>query len=700
MNDRVCDAKEFACADTRVRDELFNVIPMVKKNTNDRATVTGPKGSRIISSKVAKTPDVPNVLQKPTAKQLVGGASWTGKLPTALLHEFCQKQGWLKPDCNVSNRSGKYVVSSAILSKKNPKNSEIETVSLRPTKEELELLPSKESAVEARNVAATWCLNRIGNKLNFSMQMPPDHRQIWSNLELNRKVTTKDGKGLFLYDADPFKTAKDHAAEVVLWDKEKVKKAELQEKIPRMSTSDGHHISPWKNVPVVDMSKEMRRQIEQGIRSLQLRPLLDHANIKGSAILQDLIKLGFRSTHAAEACEHSDSLENALEFLLLFTPEDDLPHRFLPPTYSTGLTGSSHDTKSLQLDYAARRLHQAGYSMDLCQQTMKAVRHEELAAELLQAALLGQDLPGDASDAVQRDWLDELASLEAIYGNAFRASKNSTEVSLQLPTISGVRLHLRPPATDLYPQALPTFYTSHAHGLPCYIRLAIIKALGEYAKTLAGEPMIFLLLEFLDENVARIIEDPGKLLDLAGSVVGQQESSAKESTRRVKQGLKRKRQVIDWTPNSSKSFAIRARRAEISQQAQHSNKLVARNKLPAAKQAQRIVEILQTDQCLVISGETGSGKSTQVVQYVLDSFIDAGLGEQCSIICTQPRRISALGLADRVGDERSNADEVGYAIRGESKRGPMTKISFVTTGVLLRRLTVNGDAGLDGITHV
>lgn len=70
--------------------------------------------------------------------------------------------------------------------------------------------------------------------------------------------------------------------------------------------------------------------------------------------------------------------------------------------------------------------------------------------------------------------------------------------------------------------------------------------------------------------------------------------------------------------------------------------------------------------------------------------------------CTQPRRISALGLADRVSDERCSAvgQEVGYIIRGESKTTPNTKITFVTTGVLLRRLQTSGGSANDVVASL
>ena len=57
-------------------------------------------------------------------------------------------------------------------------------------------------------------------------------------------------------------------------------------------------------------------------------------------------------------------------------------------------------------------------------------------------------------------------------------------------------------------------------------------------------------------------------------------------------------------------------------------------------------------QVVVLSGETGCGKTTQVPQFVLDGLIDQGQGGRCNIVCTQPRRISAVGVADRVASER------------------------------------------------
>ncbi|CAM9374539.1 unnamed protein product, partial [Pylaiella littoralis] len=132
-----------------------------------------------------------------------------------------------------------------------------------------------------------------------------------------------------------------------------------------------------------------------------------------------------------------------------------------------------------------------------------------------------------------------------------------------------------------------------------------------------------------------------------------------------------------------------------------SRKIMAqRRMLPAYRQREDIVETIRNNQAVVLSGETGCGKTTQVPQFVLDSFIDRGKGGKCNIICTQPRRISAVGVAERVATERCEGvgGTVGYQIRLESRVGPSTRLTFCTAGILLRRLT--SDDTLAGVSHV
>ncbi|KAM9915459.1 hypothetical protein OXX80_014021, partial [Metschnikowia pulcherrima] len=112
-----------------------------------------------------------------------------------------------------------------------------------------------------------------------------------------------------------------------------------------------------------------------------------------------------------------------------------------------------------------------------------------------------------------------------------------------------------------------------------------------------------------------------------------------------------------------------------------------RQKLPAWRKRDELVNIISSNKVTLVTGETGSGKSTQIVQYILDHMCESK-NFQGSIVCTQPRRISTIGLAERISDERvmKVGSETGYIIRGENKTSKHTRLSFVTTGVLLRML--------------
>jgi len=87
-----------------------------------------------------------------------------------------------------------------------------------------------------------------------------------------------------------------------------------------------------------------------------------------------------------------------------------------------------------------------------------------------------------------------------------------------------------------------------------------------------------------------------------------------------------------------------------------------------------------------------------VPQFILDEEIQSKRGSAVSIIITQPRRVSVLGVSSRVSTERTDDGSVGYAIRGESKVRASTKLLFCTTGVLLRRLAGGDD--LEDVTHI
>ncbi|XP_074075275.1 putative ATP-dependent RNA helicase DHX34 [Macrotis lagotis] len=103
--------------------------------------------------------------------------------------------------------------------------------------------------------------------------------------------------------------------------------------------------------------------------------------------------------------------------------------------------------------------------------------------------------------------------------------------------------------------------------------------------------------------------------------------------------------------------------------------------LPMARYRQHLLQALREHQVVVVAGDTGCGKSTQVPQYLLA----AGFSH---VACTQPRRIACISLAKRVSFESLSqyGSQVGYQIRFESTRSPATKIVFLTEGLLLRQI--------------
>ncbi|KAG2686728.1 hypothetical protein I3760_09G021100 [Carya illinoinensis] len=125
-----------------------------------------------------------------------------------------------------------------------------------------------------------------------------------------------------------------------------------------------------------------------------------------------------------------------------------------------------------------------------------------------------------------------------------------------------------------------------------------------------------------------------------------------------------------------------------------------REKLPAFKVKSEFLKAVAENQVLVVSGETGCGKTTQLPQFILEDEIFCLRGADCSIMCTQPRRISAISVAARIASERGESlgETVGYQIRLEAKRSAQTRLLFCTTGVLLRQLVQ--DPELTGVSHL
>ena len=696
-----------------------------KAKKNDAAE--GDSSTRGASNTQASDPDAP---KKPDTRTLIGGASWTGKLPVNMLSEHCQRQKWAKPEYTMSKASEGF--SSMILLKTTNAKTK-ETVTLPPFK----LPPShkhlavQDTAVEARHFAATYALFRVCSMRNIHMLMPPVYRDFWKkDFQELKSEDIKEGRS-WMYEADPFAAKQEREEAQAMMakkrderEKQKAKQATQPANVLAAASSNGADPTPnvmrgWTRVPKIDMGKRTRAQVEELVRREAVWN--SHgtriSQFQGRNIINEFTELGFRRSHIEEAVDECKDREETLEWLLIHVPEDDLPSWSLPEGYTAGVSMASGNIKR---EASIKRLAEAGYSNELCAQILdKCGGIENDAAETLQNALVntpyaeivtGSNLTSLSSAIIgEQDlsWTEERETLSSIFGDRFsQAAPDLYNIRLQVPQ-STATFTLAIRRSKLYPQR-PPVVSIFSHGLPAYIRLSIVRQSIQYVTLeLLEQPMIFNLVDWLENEIPNIVENPGKLRDVSTAASGHHETLTKTP---ASDSQSRRRPVrVKMAPENPQNVDMFKRWQSKQGTPQQMKMLAARRSLPAWRLQDDIVKAVDEHQVTIISGETGSGKSTQSVQFVLDNMIKRQIGSSANIICTQPRRISALGLADRVSDERCSTvgDEVGYAIRGESKQKPgITKITFVTTGVLLRRLQTFGGseenivAALADVSHV
>ncbi|RDW94876.1 hypothetical protein BP5796_00639 [Coleophoma crateriformis] len=699
--------------------------PKRAPNPDAGSSSTGVSGPDAILGEAPKRPDV---------KKLIGGASWTGKLPVNMLSEHCQKQRWEKPEYTMM-KTPEGFSSMVILKSKNPKTQELVQLppfKLPPTHKHL---AAKPTALEARHFAATYALFRVCSMRNIHMMMPPDYRDLWKGeFEVLKKEDTKEGKA-WMYEADPFAALREREEAKAMIEKKRKERDAAREKAQNTpggpgginlavrggstpggtsGTSNNIHRG-WTKVPKIEMGKRTRSNVERLIRQHAIWNPHDvtMSAFQKHSITNEFKNLDFRESHIEEAVEVCKDREETLEWLLIHVPEDDLPRWALPEGYVAGISMASSDLKR---EGAIKRLAESGYALELCKQMFDISNDEGAAAEALQKILIssGQDteLPQDEDSWDSEEskesslgiWEEEMTGLQSVFGEQFsRHSKDVCRIKIK-PAKRGINAPVEPiiqlRRTPEYPQKVPVI--SVYAPLPAYIRLSIMKqALNHAVDNLLGEQMAFFLIDWVEQNLYSIIERPGKLREVSAAASTVSEI---QPIRRKRQKTSRHPRPINWTTNAKSKDDWVQRQTNPKLQ----SRIDQRRTLPAWEMREIIIDTVNDHQVTIISGETGSGKSTQSAQFILDDLYQRALGEATKIICTQPRRISALGLADRVSDERCSAvgQEVGYIIRGESKATPNTKITFVTTGVLLRRLQTSGGssddvvASLADVSHV
>ncbi|RKO87078.1 P-loop containing nucleoside triphosphate hydrolase protein, partial [Blyttiomyces helicus] len=624
----------------------------------------------------------------------------TGKTPVSLLHEHCAKLGWNKPQYN-SGRAPAGFQCRITISRKDLKT--------RSTRQITMFQAGKVYATdqESKHYAATYVLHRVGSHLSTNLLLPPIFKTFWRELDAV-KAETDRSKAQFEYHPDPF-LAEDQLS--------KTAKVQLAEKaVAEARENDA-------TFPVVHMTAEHRAMVEELLRGRPEELSASGIGANGDEIggggqsreevMESVVGMGFRRAHVEEALSFCRDQAAVIHWLCIHVPEDDLPPNFLNPV-NPEIVGKRHTTESLAREYVVDRLTAAGFSRGIAVSALARHDGNELAAL---THLCRHLIPDDPASSEEEDpspddlaltRTEELEALEAIYGDALtldpKSGSDATRlfIRVDLPAIDGeTTLELGYLHSSRYPHEPPALVVRNPT-LPAYIRLHVMRSMQEEARSLLGAAMAFSLVSWLEDRMPGFVDSPPPLVGIsAGLFEKGAEVAAVERVERGKGGGRAPRAPRDPKKMFDLSRKLREEFARQKDSPAYRKMEASREMLPAASYKEKIVQALAMHQTVIICGETGCGKSTQVGQFILDAMLLSNQGASCNIICTQPRRISATSLAERVAAERTEKvgkGMVGYAIRGETVRGKDTRLVFCTTGILLRM--IQSDPDLHEVSHI
>ncbi|RLN45151.1 hypothetical protein BBJ28_00025681, partial [Nothophytophthora sp. Chile5] len=452
------------------------------------------------------------------------------------------------------------------------------------------------------------------------------------------------------------------------------------------------------------------------------------------------------------------------DWLCLNVPEGELPKKFNPEGTQLDVVLSSSSTSAAEAAEPVRsvvlvqRLMKFGYDRrdavavanELVQEKTEMTDAELEAPSMTTLCVLLQKLfpfvkarfevednggavmASENEDELMNMRQDEIFALEAIYDEKLRIETledGSLAQLLVFQVSEALRLHIFLPTASRYPFELPLIaLTSTKTEHQPHLMAACGEALKSCAHSI-GEPMLYDIYVAVDtylQDSKRLPKNPTRLQFLAKPAVEEQESKAaapgppsttnskpktgdktKARNKKGGRGANHSRNASQRPPMRVNAEAVRRTSEKLLQlrkakdgQRNFQQMLTARARLPAGKEQAHVIQCVQNNQVVLVCGATGCGKTTQIPQFILDDYIERGAGGECNIICTQPRRIAAIGVATRVAQERCEniADIVGYQIRMDAKKSANTRLLFCTTGVLLRRLL--NDRELSGVSHV
>lgn len=491
---------------------------------------------------------------------------------------------------------------------------------------------------------------------NTKHMLPPAHKDFWEHFEEIRLRDTEAGRA-WMYEADPFAVVREHEAVKEIAQEWKKKRDERPANCP----PSGRKMRGWMELPVVDMATERRQEAERLVRRLHVwNPrsiVLDDA--QRNDIVSELVDLGFRRAHVLEACGCAGGAAEALEWLLVHLPEDDVPPQFLPEGYQpciAGGTAAAATASSASLpaasaylapEISAKRLAAAGYSLDLCRQALaQNDSDEDRAAEALMHMLTheeeGEDQGDDGAAAPMKGdaeceelWVEELGTVESVFAPDRLTYLSATSFQIELkiqPRKKGradpkdipekLILRVRKPTRHLpgakpYPYAVPTLelLAEGERKLPAHVRLSAVKQAVAFARDLRGDYMLLVVVDWFETEILDIAANPGWLIGpgstLNAATFGPRRGEGAESPtatlrNRARNRVRHKtaagmhRPPIDWTPGTLESIRIlQATQARLATPAQR-RMVEARENLPAWSSKQEIVDAVNSAQVVMI----------------------------------------------------------------------------------------------------
>ncbi|WFD19312.1 RNA helicase [Malassezia caprae] len=699
------------------------------------------------------------------------------KTPLNLMYERIQKlPGWLKPEVEPIQRKEGYTCVVTLRKENKQDRSNPHTVRMEPKEPGARL--QCETSLHAKHWGATYVLFRLFNQLGLHRVLPPGPREYW--LELEQVKAQAPESDSWKWASDPFEAIAKRDAEAAAREKARAAREASKSEPAPLSKA-------WQRAPEVRMAPALRELVESTIRArlsdaVPSVDALDHGlqqmSLDKPALEKELLRLGVRAAYirrvlawleearakyaSPDALEQLRSMhpllasilalpnrEAAIEYMVLFTPEQDLPPKLRPTASSdsfvTGAASGGVSQEALVDRWTIDKLSRcAGFPRENIARALDMVRRAGLgepqaAREGAVLDLLLHELVGDAepvlstcADHVAQKRDDERTMLTACLGDDVvrRVPDNDaiddSDFDIFLGTFEkeDVSLRVSLHAASHYLSkagAWPSIYVTSST-LPSFLRLALTRhALQSLARRAdirdaleANEGgVLFLVVEELKECIPAVLHDPPALSDVMEHLVDR----APNTAARAIQQTERARPRAARTPRRARPLARQEAldaSMRASRDAWHASPTFleqvrpVRESLPAHAAREMVLESVRTHRVVLIAGETGCGKTTQVPQFLLDDAIEQGCGSLCSIVVTQPRRVSAMGVAARVAAERGEsldgavADDavVGYAIRGERRASRSCRLLFTTTGVLLRRMATGADADLASLSHI